>query len=99
MEDFNGVDARDGNKVEGGCPCPDPFLASVLFLDTVYCWRFGGTYVDDDGDAVGQREIRAEFPFYDVEILFMRIGPSTECAYHRLWCLVGLQRWPSGPAV
>lgn len=40
----------------------------------------GGAYVDDDGDAVGQREIRAEFPFYDVEILFMRVGHNTRTA-------------------
>jgi hypothetical protein len=52
----------------------------------------GSTDVDDDGDAIGKREIRAEFPFYDVEILHHQKWPqSRERAYHRLWCLVGLQ--------
>jgi hypothetical protein len=75
MQDFDGVDARDGDKVEGRCPCPDPCLASASSLAAVGCW--GSTDVDDDGDAVRKREIRAEFPFYDVEILLMRIAPSS----------------------
>jgi hypothetical protein len=62
---------------------------------------FGGdTDVDDDGDAIGKREICAEFPFYDVEILHHQKGPNPGNALTiDSGASLGCRRWPSGPAV
>jgi len=47
-----------------------PNIASAV-PPVIFCTfrLLGSTEVDDDGNAVREREIRAKFPFYDIEIL------------------------------
>lgn len=49
------------------CPCPYPYSQPSPLVHQIQGGR--GTDVDDDGDAVWQREVTAEFAFNHVEIL------------------------------
>lgn len=44
-------------------------------------WR--QTDVDDDGDAVGQREVTAEISFYDIEVLLLITGDMERYHWQR----------------